>query len=128
MEYQDRMTIEEAIRDPKRPLSISPRDWVLSVEAELEEEKELVEGSVERLISSKTSSKEISPWEKIDLGLDEMIEGAKILDSGIFSLHSQNLKPEERILLSKIKETWEGGVLPYLSELLTLSESGEKIR
>ena len=43
------MTWEEALRDPRRPLSLSPRDWMLSVEAELEEESSLTEGSIQRI-------------------------------------------------------------------------------
>ena len=33
------MTFEEAVADPKRPLSLTPREWMYSVEASIAEEE-----------------------------------------------------------------------------------------
>ena len=43
------MTFEEAIFDPQRPLSLTPREWMYSVEASLAEEEELTDKAAIRI-------------------------------------------------------------------------------
>ena len=120
------MTIEEAIKDPKRPLSISPRDWALSVDAELEEENELIEKSSERIASEQKEmsfsySKE-SGWEKIDIGIDQIIQGCQILEKGIWEANMKNLSPECRSILDTIKDIFQSAIVPYMADIVQESE------
>lgn len=120
------MTIEEAIKDPKRPLSISPRDWALSMDAELEEENELIEKSSERIASEQkeatfSHSKE-SGWEKIDIGIDQIIQGCQILEKGIWEANMKNLSPECRSILDAIKDIFQSAIVPYMADIVQESE------
>lgn len=120
------MTIEEAIKDPKRPLSISPRDWALSMDAELEEENELIEKSSERIASEQKEmsfsySKE-SGWEKIDIGIDQIIQGCQILEKGIWEANMKNLSPECRSILDTIKDIFQSAIVPYMADIVQESE------
>ena len=120
------MTIEEAIKDPKRPLSISPRDWALSMDAELEEENELIEKSSERIASEQKDesfahSKE-SGWEKIDIGIDQIIQGCQILEKGIWEANMKNLSPECRSILDAIKDIFQSAIVPYMADIVQESE------
>ena len=120
------MTIEEAIKDPKRPLSISPRDWALSMDAELEEENELIEKSSERIASEQKEvsfsySKE-SGWEKIDIGIDQIIQGCQILEKGIWEANMKNLSPECRSILDAIKDIFQSAIVPYMADIVQESE------
>ena len=116
------MTWEEALRDPRRPLSLSPRDWMLSVEAELEEESSLTEGSIQRIQGEDSKSNLPTSWEKIDLGIDELIQACKIIDEGIRETSQKDLLPPERKKLEAMKQILERGVLPYSWKLSSLSE------
>lgn len=116
------MTLEEAIKDPKRPLSISPRDWALSVEAELAEEEELIDKSAKRIASEQKEiefrpSKE-SGWEKIDIGIDQIIQGCQILEKGIWEAGMKNLSPEYRGVLDSIKDTFQSAIVPYMADII----------
>lgn len=120
------MTIEEAIKDPKRPLSISPRDWALSMDAELEEENELIDKSSERIASEQkeasfSHSKE-SGWEKIDIGIDQIIQGCQILEKGIWEANMKNLSPECRSILDTIKDIFQSAIVPYMADIVQESE------
>lgn len=120
------MTIEEAIKDPKRPLSISPRDWALSMDAELEEENELIDKSSERIASEQketsfSHSKE-SGWEKIDIGIDQIIQGCQILEKGIWEANMKNLSPECRSILDAIKDIFQSAIVPYMADIVQESE------
>ena len=120
------MTIEEAIKDPKRPLSISPRDWALSMDAELEEENELIDKSSERIASEQKEasfsySKE-SGWEKIDIGIDQIIQGCQILEKGIWEANMKNLSPECRSILDTIKDIFQSAIVPYMADIVQESE------
>lgn len=120
------MTIEEAIKDPKRPLSISPRDWALSIDAELEEENELIDKSSERIASEQkeasfSHSKE-SGWEKIDIGIDQIIQGCQILEKGIWEANMKNLSPECRSILDTIKDIFQSAIVPYIADIVQESE------
>lgn len=120
------MTIEEAIVDPSRPLSISPRDWALSVQAELEEEKSLIDESSKRIASEEdpsSSGRDPEGWEKVDIGIDQMIEGCKIMDQGLFELEEKNLSSSEsKKTLSTLRELLNLAIIPYLTEILDTAE------
>ena len=67
------MTINEAIVDPKRPLSIAPQEGMLAVEAKLAEEQELTDKVVQRVVAAKkgqepTKPLDVSAIEKMDAG------------------------------------------------------------
>ena len=120
------MTLDEAIKDPKRPLSMSPRDWMLSVEAELVEDNDLTNGTVERLVPEQQevseSTKKENGWLKIDLGIDQIIEGCKILEKGIFEVNRMDLNKSQRTSIDYIDDIYRSAIIPYMAEIVNESE------
>lgn len=122
------MTFEEAIKDPRRPLSMSPRDWMLSVEAELAEEEELVDKSAMRIASEMSQEdQQLTPvrengWEMIDIGIDQIIQGCQILDKGLWQAGSRDLNPAARAILNNIKDLLDTAIVPYMADMVKESE------
>ena len=108
------MTFEEAVNDPRRPLSLTPREWMYSVEASLAEEEELVDGTIRRVASRKeASTKEPvvsgpkpsgTGVEAIDLGLDQLVSGCRLVQRGIEESQMADLPPEMRKPIENIRD------------------------
>ena len=121
------MTFEEACADPKRPLSISPRDWMLSVEAELHEEEQLTTEVAKRLEGESPEYKDRgNGMERIDLGIDQMAQGCRLVASGLRASKMLDLPPEVRRAMDRIEELLRGAIEPYLLEMIEVSESIER--
>ena len=103
-----KMTLNDAIFDPKRPLSITPSEWMMSVEASLAEEEELTKKSVQRIAKKEKSNSApqkdfmLSGIQTIDIGIDQIVQGIKIVYSGLEDTNKADLKPAFRKAVSKI--------------------------
>ena len=116
----DKMTFQEAAIDPNRPLSITPREWMYSVEASLAEEEKLINESAKR-IASDITEKEVSNidgLEKMDLAVDQIIQGIKILYAGIDEAKTANLKPLERKIVNNVKDLLDTAITPYMVDII----------
>ena len=101
------MTFEEAAKDPRRPLSLSPLEWMYSVEAKLNEEEELTERAAKRIAAAKKENKDENKddalpedsgtgVEKIDIGIDQLVSGCKIIDAGLREATFIDMEPKMR--------------------------------
>lgn len=121
------MTINEAIADPKRPLSIAPQEWMLAVEAKLAEEQELTDKVAQRVVAAKrgeepTKPLEVSAIEKMDAGIDQLVQGCKILMSALDELKRANLEPYQRKSVDKINDLTNNAIGPYLVDIIQASQ------
>lgn len=121
------MTFDEAIFDPKRPLSLTPREWMYSVEAAVAEEEDLTEKAARR-IASQEGLPEPSKGglEKIDMGIDLLVQGTEIINSGLQDARMADLDPKSRKVTEKIKDLIETAIAPYLVDIINASDSLEK--
>jgi len=126
------MNLNEAIQDPKRPLSITPKEWMMSVEANLAEEEELTKNTAKRIYAAKKKDDApkqkdymISGIETIDMGIDQMVQGAKLTYSGFDDTKKADLRPNIREAVEKIKELMETAIIPYLKDITELSDQFE---
>lgn len=121
------MTFDEAIFDPKRPLSLTPREWMYSVEAAVAEEEDLTEKAARR-IASQEGLPEPSEGglEKIDMGIDLLVQGTEIINSGLQDARMADLDPKSRKVTEKIKDLIETAIAPYLVDIINASDSLEK--
>ncbi len=125
------MTINEAIVDPKRPLSIAPQEWMLAVEAKLAEDEELTDKAAQRVIAAKkgeepTKPLDVSAIEKMDAGIDQLVQGCKILMSAMDELKRVNLEPHQRKSVEKINDLTNNAIGPYLVEIIQASQEFEE--
>lgn len=118
------MTFEEAIADPNRPLSLTPREWMYAVEADLAEEAANVEGTAKRLAAAKEPSAPAGTgFEKIDLGIDQLVSGCQLVSAGILDSRMADLPPASRRAVEQIKDLLETAIAPYLADIIRLSDS-----
>lgn len=128
------MTLNEAIQDPKRPLSINPMEWMLAVEADLAEEEELTKKVAERIATKNKKDNDTVPQkdlvitgvETIDMGIDQIIQGIKLVYSGIENSDRADMKPKLRKTVNEIKDLMDTAVVPYMKDVVELSDSFEE--
>lgn len=128
------MTLNEAIQDPKRPLSINPMEWMLAVEADLAEEEELTKKVAERIATQNKKNDNVVPQkdlvitgiETIDMGIDQIIQGIKLVYSGIENSDKADMKPKLRKTVNEIKDLMNTAVVPYMKDVVELSDSFEE--
>lgn len=128
------MTLNEAIQDPKRPLSINPMEWMLAVEADLAEEEELTKKVAERIATQNKKNDNVVPQkdlsitgvETIDMGIDQIIQGIKLVYSGIENSDRADMKPKLRKTVNEIKDLMDTAVVPYMKDVVELSDSFEE--
>lgn len=120
------MTFDEAVMDPNRPLSLTPREWMYSVEAKLAEEEELIENAAKRIAKEQSKPEPTETGlEKIDMGIDQMISGVQLVMSGIQDSRMTDLDPKTRKVIEKIKDLMETAISPYLADIINQSDSLE---
>ena len=113
------MTFQQAALDPNRPLSITPREWMYAVQAQMAKEKQLVDNTVIRLAAQQNKDiKSIDGLEKIEMGIDQIVEGIKIVSQGLLDAQIANLNPKEREIVNKVKDLIETAVSPYTVDII----------
>lgn len=120
------MTFEEAIMDPQRPLSLTPREWMCSVEASLAEEEELTDKAAIRI--AKQEERPVpsdTGLEKVDMGIDQLVQGVELIMSGLQDARMTDLDPKTRRAMEKIKDLVETAISPYLVDMIKASDSLE---
>ena len=120
------MTFEEAVMDPNRPLSLTPREWMYSVEASLAEENELVDKVASRIAKEEDKPEPETGLEKIDMGIDQMVQGVRLVQSGIQDSRMVDLEPNTRKAIEKIKDLLETAIAPYLADIINYSDTMEE--
>lgn len=120
------MTFEEAVMDPNRPLSLTPREWMYSVEATLAEENELVDKVASRIAKEEDKPEPETGLEKIDMGIDQMVQGVRLVQSGIQDSRMVDLEPKTRKAIEKIKDLLETAIAPYLADIINYSDTMEE--
>lgn len=118
------MTFEEAIFDPQRPLSLTPREWMYSVEASLAEEEELTDKAAIRIAKQEEKPEPSDTGlEKVDMGIDQLVQGVELITSGLQDSRMVDLDPKTRRVLEKIKDLVETAISPYLVDIIKESDS-----
>lgn len=118
------MTFEEAIFDPQRPLSLTPREWMYSVEASLAEEEELTDKAAIRIAKQEEKPEPSDTGlEKVDMGIDQLVQGVELITSGLQDSRMVDLDPKTRKVLEKIKDLIETAISPYLVDIIKESDS-----
>lgn len=117
------MTLQEAIKDNNRPLSVSPYEWMQYEKAKQQEEQQLIQAQIKRIVMDQNPTKENSEFdvdvqEKLDIGIEQMILGCRIAIKSLQQLDRMNVSPKERQVYNEIKGLIYNAVAPYLSDIL----------
>ena len=118
------MTFEEAVRDPNRPLSCSPTEWMYAVAAELAEEEDLASpGGTEM---PRLDGNSVKDWPvKLNLGIDLLYQGTMAMRSALVVAGRDDLAPDMRNCVNEIERMLSGAIEPYLADIMTLSDKME---
>ncbi len=118
------MTFEEAVQDKNRPLSIAPREWMTAVAASVAEEDELTEAVIERIAEESEENKsgvpiDISdPLVRLELGIDQIVQGIKVSYSALDSGRRADCKPDVRRVLNKVRDLFDNAISPYTIDII----------
>ena len=96
------MTFQQAALDPNRPLSMTPRQWMYAVQAQMAQENQLVDKTILRIASQDTTKplKGIDCFQKIQLGVDQLVSSIKIINQSLNDAKVIDLKPQQRKIIS----------------------------
>lgn len=116
------MTLQEAVKDKNRPLSVSPHEWMQYEQAKQHEEEELIQKQVKRIIEDENPEQNvdinINAEEKLDVGIEQMILGCRISMKALQQLDRQNVTASQRPVYNEIKSLIYNAVAPYLADIL----------
>lgn len=116
------MTLQEAVKDKNRPLSVSPHEWMQYEQAKEHEEEELIQKQVKRIIEDENPEQNvdinINAEEKLDVGIEQMILGCRISMKALQQLDRQNVTASQRPVYNEIKSLIYNAVAPYLADIL----------
>lgn len=113
------MTFQQAALDPNRPLSITPRQWMYAVQAQMATQNELVDNTITRIASQK---KQVitgdNCFQKIQLGLDQIVSGIKIMLQGLNDAKIVDLRPNQRAIANKVQDLVQTALSPYTVDII----------
>lgn len=114
------MSFKQAVEDPNRPLSITPREWMYAVQAQLQEQNQLVDQTINRIASQQKKKKvQVQDgMEKIQIGIDQIVSGIKIVNQGLIDANIADLKPMQRKIVDKVKQLLETAIQPYMVDMI----------
>ncbi len=128
------MTIEEAIADKNRPLSMSPKEWMQYEEAREHEEVDLVDDEARRIVAEEKGvpveefkSVEISSEDKLEIGIDQMVLGCRMAMRSLQELSREDVTPERRKCYAEICDLVDNAVAPYLADVLDAMKTLAKL-
>jgi hypothetical protein len=104
------MTFQEAIKDPNRPLSMTPQEWMQYEEAKENEEVEVVDQTSKQLyvqemeVPEEQADEEFDAVAKLEIGIEQMVLGCRIALRALNELGRQDVMDDTRLLLNHLEE------------------------
>ena len=121
------MTLEEAIADKNRPLSVSPYEWMQYRAAEDKEAEMIFDDEADRIVQEETQSEEpvkTTPRERVEIGVEQMILGCRIAMRALQQIDREDAAVADRAKYDKVKDNIFNGVAPYLAAALKVCLEG----
>jgi len=118
-----RMTLQEAIMDPDRPLSVPPQEWILHEEAKEHEEEDVFDAA--EIVREQGANPEdasaggmVPAEERFEIGVEQMVLGCRIAIRALQEISRKDLGTEERGYWSDCERLVYHAVAPYLADIL----------
>ena len=121
------MTLQEAIMDKNRPLSVSPHEWMQYEQAKQHEQEELIENEIKRIVAIEenkddedVSDIKVDAEEKLDISIEQMVLGCRMSMRVLQQLERKNVSPKEREFYNQTKKIINNAIAPYLADILKI--------
>lgn len=113
------MTLQQAIIDPNRPLSMTPQQWMQYTQAQEKQDEILLQNEVKRIIFNQNEEQIVpQPDEKLDIGIQQMVLGCRIAMKSLQQLQRKNVSIDQRKIYIEIKDLINNAISPYLADIL----------
>lgn len=127
------MTLDEAIRDKNRPLSVAPAEWMEYQKAKDVDEEVLYDEEAarmvaeERVVSDTESSaasedydeaKTLTAYDRLEIGIEQMAIGCKMAIRALQELSRTEAGQTDRSRYDAIGNYIRNGVSPYLADTM----------
>lgn len=119
------MTLQEAIDDKSRPLSVSPKEWMEYEQSAEQADADLTKNAARRIVAEeqgipeeKSGEIEVTSEECVEIGIEQMILGCRMVLRGLQELSRQNLAIDERRYYDDMEQLMRNEVLPDVADLL----------
>ena len=118
------MTLQEAMVDPNRPLSMTPREWMQYEEAKEQEEVENIDQTAKEIyaeaegVSEEQADSEFGSEEKLEIGIEQMVLGCRIAIRALNELSRKDVSIRDRKAYDGISEIVNRAIAPYLADMM----------
>ena len=118
------MTLQEAMADPNRPLSMTPREWMQYEEAKEQEEVENIDQTAKGIyaeeegIPEERADSEFGAEEKLEVGMEQMVLGCRIAIRALNELSRKDVSIRDRKAYDGISEIVNRAIAPYLADMM----------
>ena len=118
------MTLQEAMVDPNRPLSMTPREWMQYEEAKEQEEVENIDQTAKGIyaeeegIPEEQTDLEFGSEEKLEIGIEQMVLGCRIAIRALNELSRKDVSIKDRKAYDGISEIVNHAIAPYLADMM----------
>lgn len=118
------MTLQEAMVDPNRPLSMTPREWMQYEEAKEQEEVENIDQTAKEIyaeeegVSEEQVDSEFGSEEKLEVGIEQMVLGCRIAIRALNELSRKDVSIRDRKAYDGISEIVNRAIAPYLADMM----------
>lgn len=118
------MTLQEAMTDPNRPLSMTPREWMQYEEAKEQEEVENIDQTAKEIyaeeegVSEEQADSEFGSEEKLEVGMEQMVLGCRIAIRALNELSRKDVSIRDRKAYDGISEIVNRAIAPYLADMM----------
>lgn len=114
------MTLQEAIADPNRPLSMTPQEWMQYEEAKEQEEVENVDQTAKEIYVEETGEpeSEFGSEEKLEVGIEQMVLGCRMALRALNELSRKDVPIQERKAYDGMTEIVNRAIAPYLADMM----------
>ena len=116
--------MQEAMADPNRPLSMTPREWMQYEEAKEQEEVENIDQTAKGIyaeeegISEEQADSEFGAEEKLEVGMEQMVLGCRIAIRALNELSRKDASIRDRKAYDGISEIVNRAIAPYLADMM----------
>lgn len=118
------MTLQEAMVDPNRPLSMTPKEWMQYEEAKEQEEVENIDQTAKEIyaeeegIPEEQADSEFGPEDKLEVGIEQMVLGCRIAIRALNELSRKDVSIKDRKAYDGISEIVNRAIAPYLADMM----------
>ncbi len=118
------MTLQEAMYDPNRPLSMTPQEWMQYEEAKEQEEVENVDQTAKEIyteemeIFDEQADGDFGSEEKLEIGIEQLVLGCRIAMRALNELSVKDVSIAERKAYDGMTEIMNRAIAPYLADMM----------